>query len=689
MRCARTLLYSALFVSLSSPVAWSAPAAAPASGDAVELISREALFGNPERVNVQMSPDGKYLSWVAPRDGVLNIWVAPSEDPTKGRAVTDDKARGIRDYFWSYRSDTLLYVRDTGGDEDFHLFATDVKTGASKDLSPFPKTKAAVNAVSPRHPDHVLVSMNDRDPAWHDLYKVELSSGKRELVAKNEQEIAEYRTDDDFTVRGATRSRKDGGTDVLAPDGKGWKKVEDIPFADGMTTSHAGYSSDGKIQYMLDSRGRDTAAYYAIDTASGKKTLLLEDKRADAGNLLRHPKTGLAQAVNVEYLREEWQVVDPAIKADITRLGQLGKGTFGINSRTLDDKTWIVAYSAAEVPAVYYRYDRKEGGEGTLTKLFSARPALEGKPLVPMWPQEITARDGKTLVSYLSLPRAADPNADGKADSPVPMVLFVHGGPWSRDSYGYSAWAQWLANRGYAVLNVNFRSSTGFGKNFIAAGDRQWAKTMHDDLLDAVDWAVKSGVTQKDKVAIMGGSYGGYATLVGLTFTPDTFACGVDIVGPSNLNTLLSTIPPYWASFFEQIAQRVGDPRTEEGKKLLTERSPLTRAGQIKKPLLIGQGANDPRVKQAEADQIVQAMKQKNIPVTYVLFPDEGHGFNRPENRKAFNAIAEGFLSQCLGGRAEPVGSDLAGSSTSVPEGADRIPGLAAALASHKQEIKK
>ena len=377
------------------------------------------------------------------------------------------------------------------------------------------------------------------------------------------------------------------------------------------------------------------------------------------------------------------------LAADLKALEAIGPGEVSVNSRTLDDKTWIVTYSAAESPAVYYRYDRTPGAEGTLTRLFSARPALDGKPLAPMWPLELKSRDGLNLVSYLTLPPQADPDGDGKPDAPVPMVLLVHGGPWGRDEYGYSGYDQWLANRGYAVLGVNFRGSTGFGKEFTNAGDGEWAGKMHDDLIDAVQWAVGQGITTADKVAIMGGSYGGYATLAGLTFTPDTFACGVDIVGPSNLNTLLSTVPPYWASFFEQLAKRMGDPRTDAGKKWLTERSPLTRADQIKKPLLIGQGANDPRVKQAESDQIVKAMQAKNIPVTYVLFPDEGHGFARPENNKAFNAVTEGFLAQCLGGRVEPIGKDFTGSSISVPVGADGVPGLAEALKRHTQEVKK
>jgi dipeptidyl aminopeptidase/acylaminoacyl peptidase len=263
------------------------------------------------------------------------------------------------------------------------------------------------------------------------------------------------------------------------------------------------------------------------------------------------------------------------------------------------------------------------------------------------------------------------------------MVLYVHGGPWARDTYGLNRGHQWLANRGYAVLSVNYRASTGFGKKFLNAGNLEWGRKMHDDLLDAVDWAVKNGVTTKDKVAIMGGSYGGYATLAGLTMTPKEFACGVDIVGPSNLMTLLNSIPPYWASFRKQFYTRMGDPDTDAGRALLKERSPLTYADQIERPLLIGQGKNDPRVNVAESEQIVAAMKAKSIPVTYVLFPDEGHGFARPANNIAFNAIAEGFLGKCLGGRVEPIGTDFDGSSLQVPEGAALLDGLEAAVKAH------
>ena len=683
----RLLLASAVALALAA--AGGTATAAPASLDEVELIPRDALFGNPERANVQMSPDGRYLSWIAPLDGTLNVWVAPADDPSAARAVTRDTARGIRSYFWSYLPDTLLYLRDTGGDEDFHLYAVDLRSGAARDLTPYGKTTARVVGVSRRHPGTVLVGMNDRDPQWHDLYRVDLASGERTLVEENTGQIGEYVADADYQLRFATRSRPDGGLDLLRRTGDGWEKYDEVPFEDGLSTGYAGLTDDGSTLYLRESRGRNTSALFAIDTATGERRLVHEDARADIGGGLADPATGEVQAVSVNYLREEWTVLDDAIRADLERIAAIGPGEASINTRTLDDRTWIVAYSAAESPVEYYRYDRDGHGNGELTHLFSGRPALAGKPLVPMWPLELESRDGKTLVSYLTLPAHADADGDGKADSPVPLVLLVHGGPWARDAYGYSGWQQWLANRGYAVLSVNYRGSTGFGKDFTNAGDGEWAAGMHDDLIDAVQWAVESGTTTADKVAIMGGSYGGYATLVGLTFTPDTFACGVDIVGPANLNTLLSTVPPYWASFYKQIVRRMGDPETEEGRAWLTERSPLTRVDAIRKPLLIGQGANDPRVKQDESDQIVNAMTAKGIPVTYVLFPDEGHGFARAENSKAFNAVAEGFLAQCLGGRAQPIGDDFNGSSITVPTGADGVPGLAEALRSHTRDVRQ
>ena len=674
--------------------------------DSVPLIPRDALFGNPERAGVQISPDGQYLSWLAPLEGVLNIWVAPADDPQAATAVTRDQNRGIRMYFWSFQAHTLVFLQDVGGDEDFHLHRVDVRTGDARDLTPYADTTAEVVGISDRVPEAILVGLNDRDAQWHDLYRVDLATGERVLLEENLEGIASYLPDHDYVVRYATRTRPDGGMDILARDGEEWRVAEDVPFEDALSTYPAGLTADGRTLYLVDSRQRNTSALYALDVDSGQRELVHADERTDVAGALAHPRTGRIQAVAVNYLREEWSVIDEDVAADLDVLAGIGPGEVSITARTLADDVWIAAYSSATEPLTYYRYDRP-GRQ--LTRLFSGRPALDGAPLVPMHPVPIPARDGQTLVSYLTLPahrpvqdagEAVDSAGTGADDGatpagrfrpaggPVPLVLFVHGGPWARDAYGYDSWAQWLANRGYAVLQVNYRGSTGFGKEFINIADRQWGAAMHEDLLDAVGWAVDQGITQEHTVGIMGGSYGGYATLAGLTMTPEVFACGVDIVGPSNLNTLLETVPPYWAAFFEQLARRVGDPRTEEGKELLTERSPLTHAENIVRPLLIGQGANDPRVKQAESDQIVEAMTAKGIPVTYVLFPDEGHGFARPENAKAFNAIAEGFLAEHLGGRAEPLGQDLAGSSATVPAGADGVAGLAEALAEHEPVLK-
>jgi len=474
----------------------------------------------------------------------------------------------------------------------------------------------------------------------------------------------------------AQKNDADGSEVFRRVDGK-WVSLFRFGQDDSLTTEVVAVEASGKTALLQSSVGRDKSALERVDLTTGKTSVIAESNRADINQLWLEPKTAKPQAYSVEYLKPELTALDNSVKKDIALLTkQLGEG-FLVTNRTLDDSTWVVATDSPQAPSTSYLYDRKAG---TVTKLFESRPVLSKSPLVPMQALELKARDGLTLVSYLTLPPGSDANNDGRPDKPVPMVLNVHGGPWGRDNYGYDSEAQWFANRGYASLQVNYRASTGFGKGFTNAGNRQWARKMHDDLLDAVQWAINEKVTTADKVAIYGGSYGGYATLVGVTMTPDTFACGVDIVGPSNIVTLMSSIPPYWKQFFENFVTRVGDPRTEDGRKMLLERSPLTFVANIKKPLLIAQGANDPRVKQAEADQIVKAMKDKNLPVTYVLYPEEGHGFARPTNRTSFYAIAEGFLSQCLGGRYQPIGDDFKGANLKVLEGAQNVPGLTDAL---------
>jgi len=671
-------ILSALVAALVLPslgVAQAPPTAAEAVAGTT-VIPRSALFGNPEKTQARVSPDGKYVSFIAPKDGVLNVWVGPRSDPSAAKPVTNDTKRGIRQHFWAYDNQHVLYIQDEGGDENWHLYATDVVAGTTKDLTPYKGIQAQVAALTWKKPGSVAVALNDRVPEYHDLWEVNLATGKRVLIEQNTQEFAGYDLDLDLKPKLALKTLSEGG-EIFRKAGGKWVSLLKFGQADSLTTATIGIEGSGTTALMQSSVGRDKSALVRVNIATGKTTVLGASEQADVETVWTDPRTNTAQAYTVNYLKPEITVLNPAVKKDVDLLTkELGDG-FSVTNRSLDDNFWTVAADDALAPASSYLYDRKAG---KVTKLFDQRPALAKAPLVPMQSLEIKARDGLTLVSYLSLPPGSDANGDGVPESPVPMVLNVHGGPWGRDTYGFDNEHQWLANRGYAVLAVNFRASTGFGKSFVNAGNKEWAGKMHDDLLDAIDWAVKNKITTKDKIAIYGGSYGGYATLVGLTFTPDTFACGVDIVGPSNLNTLLASIPAYWKSFFEELASRVGDPRTEDGKKLLNERSPLTRADAIKKPLLIGQGANDPRVKQAEADQIVKSMKDKNLPVTYVLFPDEGHGFARPANRTSFYAVAEGFLAQCLGGRYEPVGNDFKGASIKVLEGAQYVPGLVEAL---------
>lgn len=655
------------------------------TSDDVELIPRRILFGNPDKAAARIAPDGSRLAYLAPLDGVLNVWVGPVLQPDQAQPVTHDAKRGIRTYFWAYTNQHILYLQDVGGDEDWHVYSVDLKTGKTIDLTPLNKVAAQIVEVSYKHPDEILVGLNDRDPRFHDVYKINIVTGKRELVEKNERGFVGYMTDDDFRIRFAIQFTPDGGNLMLKPDGKGgWVEFLKIPMEDSVTTNAVGFDKSGDKLYLIDSRGRNTGALEELDLASGKEKLIAENDKVDIGGILMHPTEKTIQGVHFNYLRTEWDIFDAKVKADLDYLKTLADGDVEIASRTLDDQKWIVVYLLDNGPARYYFYDRQAK---KATFLFTNRKALEGLPLAKMHPQTIKSRDGLDLVSYLTLPFGSDADGDARPDRPLPLVLNVHGGPWARDDWGFDPEHQFLANRGYAVLSVNFRGSTGFGKQFVNAGNRQWAAKMHDDLVDAVNWAIQEKIADPQKIAIMGGSYGGYATLVGLTFTPELFACGVDIVGPSNILTLLATIPPYWEPAKQMFKDRVGDYESEPGKKFLTERSPLTYVERIKKPLLIGQGANDPRVKQSEADQIVRAMQEKKIPVTYVLYPDEGHGFARPENRLSFFAVTEAFLAEHLGGRYEPIGDAFAGSSIEVPEGATQVPGLKQALAQREEDL--
>lgn len=606
------------------------------------LIPRTVLFGNPERADPQLSPDGRRLAYLAPRDGVLNIWVG-HRDRDDFRPVTSDTDRGVRVYFWSHDNRHLLYLQDVGGDENWRLHKVEPETGAVSDLTPFENVQVQIVARERRRPTELLLAMNRDDPRHHDVFHVDLASETLTLAAKNPGNVVGWIGDADLRVRAALATRPDGGTEVLvrdAPDDE-WRSFLVWSEEDALSSAPLGFTLDGTALYLADSRHCDTARLVRLDLASGQSTVLASDDHYDVSGAELDPETREVQLVQFTRARREWEVLDPALAADVEALRALDPGDFAIHSRTHADDAWIAEYIEDDGPVTYYWYDR---GKKTGEFLLHTRPDLARYTLAEMEPISFVSRDGLTIHGYLTVPHGVEARQ-------LPMVLNVHGGPWHRDVWGYDPEAQWFANRGYACLQVNFRGSTGYGKRFLNAGNKAWGAEMHDDLVDAVRWAVDRGAADPDRVAVYGGSYGGYAALVGATLTPELFRCAVDVVGPSNLITFIETIPPYWTSYLEMLHRRVGNPETEAD--FLKSRSPLFNVERIQVPLLIAQGANDPRVKRSESEQIVAAMREKGIDHEYLLFPDEGHGFAKPENRLRFYAAAERFLAKHLGGRLE------------------------------------
>ncbi|MEG4810905.1 S9 family peptidase [Microcoleus sp. F8-D3] len=608
------------------------------------LIEREILFGNPEKTRPQLSPDGKYIAYIAPdENNVLQVQlrtVGQADD----RQLTADKKRGIRIFFWTYSGEELIYQQDIDGDENWHLFSVNIQSNLVRDLTPFQGVRAQPIALDRNFPNEILVGMNIRDRRKHDVYRINLKNGAVEFDTDNPGNIVGWTADAQFQVRAATATTADGGSELVFREtaDKSWESLRRWgPDEEGGAVM---FSENGKILYIIGNHDANAKRSIALDLETKQETDIASDPEYDVGDILIHPTKREIQAVSFYKDKQEWQILDQSIAEDFEDLGKFRPGEFDLTSRNLADTAWLIAYRTDDGPVYYYVYDR---ASKNCTFLFSNQPKLEGLPLSTMEPISYTARDGLTIHGYLTKPVGVA--------TPAATVLLVHGGPWARDTWGYNPQAQWLANRGYAVLQINFRGSTGYGKAFLNAGNREWAAKMHDDLLDGVNWLVETGISQPDKIAIMGGSYGGYAALVGLTFSPDVFACAVDIVGPSNLITLLQTIPPYWEPRKASLYHCVGNLETEP--EFLKSISPLSFVDRIQKPLLIAQGANDPRVKQAESEQIVNAMKQADKPVEYVLYTDEGHGFARPENRLHFYAIAEEFLAKYLGGRFEPAGN--------------------------------
>lgn len=633
-----------LFLALAA-VCMAATPVISQSADTTPLIPREVLFGNPVKSSPRISPDGTRLAYLAPSaKGVLNVWmrtIGQSDDVQ----VTNDTHRGIRIHFWAEDGRRLFYLQDIGGDENWHVYSVNLETKQVRDLTPYQGVRASNIMLDKNFPGQMLVGLNLRDRRVFDMYRVDLDSGAITLDTQNPGDVLGWITDADFQIRACQgQNPRDASTVVRVRDNQDapWRDLAVLPF--GENGGAVDFSADGKSLYFITSLGADTTRLVRIDAATGKELeTIARDPKVDLGGAFVHPDTKVVQAVSFNYLRNEWRVLDPSIREDFAALAGIGRGEFYVSGRDRADKTWLVTYQVDDGPVAWYAYDRATRKAGLL---FVNQPDLAKYPMARMEPVVIKARDGFRLVGYLTLPV-------GSKGRNLPLVLNVHGGPWARDGWGYDPEAQWLANRGYACLQVNFRGSTGFGKKFLHAGDKQWGVgSMQHDLSDAVKWAVRQGIADPKRICIYGGSYGGYATLAGLVFTPELYACGVDIVGPSNVKTLFEAMPAYWAPFKKQFVLQVGDVENDEAfnRKI----SPLFHAENIRVPLIVAQGANDPRVNIREADQIVKAMRDKGLPVTYVVYTDEGHGFARPNNRLDFYGRVDEFLAKHLGGRCEP-----------------------------------
>jgi dipeptidyl aminopeptidase/acylaminoacyl peptidase len=614
----------------------------------VRLIPREVLFGNPERTGPELSPDGTELAWIAPHAGVLNVWTMPlrsaadQEAGSKARLLTCDAHRGIRAVDWAPDGKHLLFLQDSEGDENWHLYAVDRSTGHQRDLTPLDGVQVKVIALRKRCPTQMLVGLNRDNPRLHDVYRLDLLDGKLTKEVENPG-FVQWLADDNLAIRAGFSPKPDGGFDLMVQKrtGIGWSRLLAIPADDALTTDVVCFSEDGNSLLAVSSLGADTGRLVRIDLATARTTVLAEDPGADVQHVLVHPLTREPEIVTFLKDRAAYRVLDPLLEPDLDAIRGLHPGDPVFCGSDAAHAIWLVAFTNDAGPVPYFAYDR---ASRTGRFLFENRPALAGYPLASMEPFRFAARDGLTIHGYATFP----PGADRRG---LATVLNVHGGPQARDSWGFNREAQWLANRGYLCIQVNFRGSTGSGKAFINAGDREWGGKMHDDLVDAVNFTTSQGWTDPRRVAIYGGSYGGYAALVGATFTPELFCCAIAIDAPSNLAAMIEAIPAYWTPVVSMLHKRVGNPAHDA--EFLWSRSPLSRVRDIKVPLLIAQGANDPRVRQAESEQFVMALREAGIDHEYLLFSDEGHGFARPENRARFYRAAEKFLARHLGGRVE------------------------------------
>jgi len=616
------------------------------------LIDREIFFGNPEIAGVQISPDGKYISFRKPYKDTMNIWVKRAEEPfEKARLITNETKRPIRGYFWSRDGKYILYVNDFGGDENFNVYAVDpaampatgAEVAASRNLTDLKKVRAYIYDTPRNDPDTVYIGLNDRDPRWHDLYQLRISTGERKLIRQNSERFDGYQFDNAGALRLATRIAENGDNEIIRLDTGGESSV--IYSCSVFDTCYpVRFHKDNKRVYISTNKGDTDLIRLALLDTAGKEELVESDpmNRVDFGGARFSDVTDEILYTSYDDDKPRNIFKDKAFESDYKVIqGQLKNMEISFGSSTKDESRWIVTAWSDTEPGVTYLFDR---ASKKLAKQYSVRQRLPREHLAEMSVVRYKSSDGLEIPAYLTLPK-------GSSGKNLPTIVMPHGGPWGRDTWGYDSYAQFAANRGYAVLQPNFRASTGYGKKFLDAGNNQWGDKMQDDLTYGVKYLVDKGIADPKRVGIWGGSYGGYATLAGITFTPDLYSAAVAEVAPSSLITLLDTIPPYWESFRVVFYKRMGDPNTPAGKAQLMRQSPLTHVAKIKTPLLITQGANDPRVNKRESDQIVIALRERNYPVEYLLAPDEGHGYARPVNNMAVLAAAERFLAKHLGGR--------------------------------------
>jgi len=623
------------------------------------------LFDDADYTSLTISPDGWHLSWLAPLDGVRNLFVARIDDLASARPVTRVTDRNISLFYrWAQTNRHIIFFQDHDGDENWRASSVNIRNSAIVALSPSEGVKSFVTQIDRRFPTEVLLMHNGRDKHYFDLYRVSVMNGSSELLYVN-KEYAWILADGEFQLRLGVRFAADGAAEVFERHASGtWSPFMTVPLGDIDGTELLEFSADGKTLYMLDSRGSDKAALYAMDMATKKSTLLAADDEADIMRVSFFARRPLAARADKE--RARWHSVDPSAVQDLADLTAYSAGDIIFTGRSNGDRVVTAHFERDTESGEYVLLDRETR---KVRPLFKQRKALAGLPLRPLEPVTFPARDGLRLNGYLTRPH--------ETSDRLPLVLVIHGGPYARDTWGFNSVHQWLANRGYAVLSVNYRGSTGYGKAFVTAADHEWGGRMHDDLIDAVNWAVGQGIADPGRVGFFGGSYGGYSALMAATKTPDVFACIVDLYGISNLMTFMATIPPYWQPWFNVWKNRLGNPDTDDGRALLLERSPLNHLERATLPILIAHGLKDVRVVAAESQQMVDALKSRNAPVTYITFRDEGHGFVRPVNRLAFCAVAEAFLGKHLGGRCQPFEGDLSGSTMKVEVGAELVPGLA------------